>query len=413
MKKVMVILVCIGLFAPVFSFGREGVDNDEEEVKALKVISEYLEFIVIGWKDVEALLEVDWKLDIKAFKDGSNLDNARDINIFFKEKCIATYEVLDKDDNPKYFGSSETISNIHDLFDYKKVTGPVSGAEATSERIGTKKILQDKDVSSETESQTESEYQTETESQTETGNSAEEGILLNVEVPTVANNSTENMYSNGQDGSSQDGYASTTKWIEGKRADSDVVISVKIFGCKYKLKNIKKVYKNELLIDKRGLEDGDKLICTVFKKCEFEGKDVLVYVGSRSFSVIDPGLEYFSMENISIAPILSFAIGKKTGEDGTTITSTDFGLGINYMFYIKTERWRNFSNFLFGLNTSFSNTKLLNENTNEMETATVFNLGASIAYRFKTFLLQFVVGGGNVIGAEKYLLLSLGFGKLL
>jgi len=374
MKKVIGLLVCIGLLTPVFCFGEEESFGDEVIILSIpidsvrlesnnnlqkdlvgSIINEYLGSVVIGILEAEKSLlrkETDSKKendsdneneeikpDARIFFNGDNINKDRDVIILYKDGYIVEYQILDENGDLKASGTSQE--------------------EDIDKRTSGNRETQGKQPEEETRKKGSSEKSENLEKESEDGFEGVEKRELNEE----------------------------------------------------ELKKLRGIFGEILPVESTNFEDGYILVCTT-KKID-ENRQEPVFCHSRTFHIIDPGLEYESIDNLSIAPILSFAIGKKTGEDGTTATSKDIGLGINYMFYIKTERWRNCSNFLFGLNTSFSNTKLLNENTNEMETDTVFNLGASIAYRFKTFLLQFVVGAGNVIGGEKHLLLSLGFGKLL
>jgi len=163
-------------------------------------------------------------------------------------------------------------------------------------------------------------------------------------------------------------------------------------------------------IDKRQLEDGYKLVCTIYKKDEASGEKK--YIGSRTFNIVDSGLKYLTIDNISIAPIFVVNIGKEGPSEGL-VKATDFALGVNYMFFVTSEKYKHLSNLLFGLNASVSHTELFNENTQETEMTTVVNWAGTLGYKLGNLLLQFVVGMGNATGKDKYLQIGFGIGKIL
>jgi len=350
MKKVLTALLSIGLLLPVFCFGEA-----EDEGKGVQLKDgefDYLESLVVGVKDAEKLVKGEGKdVDRRVFYNGDNIDKARDLFIFYKTEYIVTYQIVDEKGELVLEGSSSK--------------------EVKPSEISTKK------------------------DRLEQVSLSKSGRLKPEEYEKIENNFKGKLYINTL--VAKDGCRLICKTY--KRVTPTDDEQTFVGSCTFK---------------KGDLSDADQTFdvsCT-FKKGA-PPKDEFELVESRTFNIIEPGWQYFSLQNISIAPIISFAVGKRSNGEGSKSTSTDFGLGISYMFFHKTERHNISGSILFGINTSFSRTDILNESSNLMEPTIVFNLCGSLGYKFRTFLIQGNVGYGNVTGKDHYLQVSFGLGKLL
>ena len=207
---------------------------------------------------------------------------------------------------------------------------------------------------------------------------------------------------------------------------------------------ILKEFPCEIRIKSSVLEEGDKLICTTYKKdggrdkCEsksseadrdgreggVEGKkDNEVDSGdkdkdyekkeirSRTFQIVDPGFKFFTGSNFALTPIFSVELGKKdiNGNGSAGITP---GIGASYMLYYESEEHKWLRNIMYGVNLSYSNTKNFNEETQQYESARVTTFGLTCAYRLNPILLQIILGF-NKDGDDTYFRLSFGFVNLM
>lgn len=143
----------------------------------------------------------------------------------------------------------------------------------------------------------------------------------------------------------------------------------------------------------------------------YEDKNKRIIVGSTQFEIVKTGYEYMQLDNFGLTPLVNIEFGKETG-NGETESGTSLGFGLSYLFFYKSARHPRLSNLGLGLNLSYANTKLLNSDTQNMETTNVMTAGGTIAFRLDPFLFTFVIGV-NVTGDDKYCQLAFGLGKLL